>query len=63
MNSSSDTLCYTVVFEDSSESPSTQELRASLEKGTDEVKIDTLRRIIVATINGNPQVSIISAVL
>jgi len=56
MSSSSETSCYTVVFEDSSESPSTQELKASLEKGTDEVKIDTLRRIIIATSNGNPQV-------
>ena len=54
---SSETSCYTVVFEDSTESPSTQELRASLEKGTDEVKIDTLRRIIISTINGNAQVS------
>lgn len=54
---SSETSCYTVVFEDSTESPSTQELRASLEKGTDEVKIDTLRSIIVSTINGNAQVS------
>lgn len=57
MSSSAETSCYTVVFEDTTESPSTQELRASLEKGTDDVKIDTLRRIIVATINGNPQVS------
>jgi len=48
--------CYTVVFEDTTESPSTQELRASLEKGTDEDRLDTLRRIIVSTINGNPQV-------
>ncbi|KAF7970467.1 hypothetical protein HWV62_23875 [Athelia sp. TMB] len=63
MNSSSDTLCYTVVFEDSSESPSTQELRASLEKGTDEVKIDTLRRIIVATINGNPQPTLLMPII
>ncbi|KAG1786708.1 coatomer beta C-terminal region-domain-containing protein [Suillus plorans] len=36
--------CYTVVFEDTTESPSTQELRASLEKGTDEDRLDTLRR-------------------
>lgn len=49
--------CYTVVFEDTAETPSTQELRSSLEKGSDEDKLDTLRRIIVATINGNPQVS------
>ena len=54
---SAESLCYTVVFEDTAETPSTQELRSSLEKGSDEDKLDTLRRIIVATINGNPQVS------
>lgn len=48
--------CYTVVFEDSSESPTVQELRSALEKGSDEVKIDTLRKIIVSTNNGNSQV-------
>ena len=52
----SDANCFTVVWEDASEMPSTQELRQSLEKGTDEVKIDTLRKIIVATLNGSPQV-------
>lgn len=55
---SGETPCYTVVFEDNVETPSTQELRSALEKGSDEDKLDTLRRIIVATINGNPQVSI-----
>lgn len=48
--------CYTVVFDDSSETPSTQDLRSALQKGTDEAKFDTLRKIIVSTINGNPQV-------
>lgn len=55
--SSSDSSCYTVVFESSAEYPSASELRSGLEKGSDEVKIDTLRKIIVSTINGNPQVS------
>lgn len=55
---SGETPCYTIVFEDTAETPSTQELRSALEKGSDEDKLDTLRRIIVATINGNPQVSI-----
>ena len=54
---SPDAICYTVVFEDSSETPTTQELRSALQKGSDEVKIDTLRKIIVSTINGNTQVS------
>ena len=53
MSASTDASCYTVVFEDSSESPSVQELRSGLEKGSDEVKFDTLRKIIVSTINGN----------
>jgi coatomer subunit beta len=60
--SASEASCYTIVFEDSSESPSTQELRAGLEKGTDEVKFDTLRRIIISTINGNHQVRGLSVV-
>jgi coatomer subunit beta len=54
---SAEAQCYTLVFEDNAETPSTQELRTGLEKGSDEDKLDTLRRIIVATINGNPQVS------
>ncbi len=53
---SSDSSCYSVVFEDSSETPTTQDLRTSLEKPNDDVKFDTLRKIIVATINGNSQV-------
>ena len=55
---SGESSCYTVIFEDTAETPSTQELRSALEKGSDEDKLDTLRRIIVATINGNPQVSL-----
>ena len=51
-----ETSCYTVVTEDNTETPTTQELRSALQKGSDEVKLDTLRKIIVATINGNPQV-------
>jgi hypothetical protein len=55
--SSSDPSCYTVVFESNAEYPSASELRSSLEKGSDEVKLDTLRKIIISTINGNPQAS------
>lgn len=55
---SADASCYTVVTEDNTETPSTQDLRSALQKGSDEVKLDTLRTIIVATINGNAQVSV-----
>lgn len=59
--SNPDAACYTVVYEDASESPSTQDLRNALQKGSDDAKIETLRRIIVSTINGNPQVRILPA--
>ena len=54
-----ETSCYTVVSDDGTEMPSTQELRQTLEKGTDEVKIDTLRKIVVAVLNGTQMVFII----
>lgn len=47
---------YTLVFDDPSETPTIAELRTALQKGSDDVKLDTLRKIIVSTINGNPQV-------
>ena len=53
---SAEAACYTVVTEDNTETPSTSDLRSALQKGSDEVKLDTLRKIIVSTINGNPQV-------
>ncbi|KAG7085738.1 hypothetical protein E1B28_003281 [Marasmius oreades] len=61
--SSSDSSCYTVVFESGVEYPSTQELRQALEKGSDEVKIDTLRKIITSTINGNPQPTLMMPII
>lgn len=57
---SSDPSCHTIIFESSADYPSSQELRSGLEKGSDEVKIETLRKIIVSTINGNPQASLFS---
>jgi coatomer subunit beta len=50
---STESTCYTVVADDGTETPTIQELRSALEKGSDEVKLQTLRKIIVATINGN----------
>jgi hypothetical protein len=56
MSSSADPSSFTIVWEDASEVPTTQELRQGLEKGSDEVKLETLRRIITATLSGSPQV-------
>jgi coatomer subunit beta len=56
--------CYTVVFDDNSgDAPSWQELREGLQKGSDDVKFDTLRRIIVSTMNGNSQVGLLARVM
>ncbi|KAJ7837055.1 coatomer protein [Mycena olivaceomarginata] len=52
----SDSSCYTIY-------PSAADLRRALEKGSDEVKIDTLRKIIVSTINGNPQPNLIMPII
>ncbi|CDO73176.1 hypothetical protein BN946_scf185007.g231 [Trametes cinnabarina] len=60
---SADAPCYTLVYEDNSETPTTQDLRNALQKGSDEVKIDTLRKIIVATINGNPQPQLLMPII
>lgn len=56
MASTSDAASFTLVWDNASdEMPSTQDLRHALEKGSDDVKLDTLRRIITATLNGSPQ--------
>ncbi|WWD20258.1 hypothetical protein CI109_104734 [Kwoniella shandongensis] len=46
------TTCYTIVHDDMVDAPSSQELRNALQKGSDEVKLETMRRIIVGTLNG-----------
>ncbi len=52
------TPCFTLVADEGDLGYQTQDLRAALEKGTDELKLDTLRRIIVSTLNGQPHVSL-----
>jgi hypothetical protein len=58
--------CYTIVNDDSlldggmtgaHGTPTSMELRNALQKGSDEVKVDTMRRIIVDTLNGHNHVS------
>lgn len=48
--------CYTIVNDDSlldsGAAPSIPDLRNALQKGSDEVKMDTMRRVIVGTLNG-----------
>jgi len=53
------TPCFTLVADEGDLGYQTQDLRAALEKGTDDLKLDTLRRIIVSTLNGQPQVRVV----
>lgn len=55
--SSPESISFTFVSDDGSEVPTTQDFRNALQKGSDEVKCDTIRKIIVATLNGSPQVN------
>ncbi|KAF9516542.1 hypothetical protein BS47DRAFT_1380944 [Hydnum rufescens UP504] len=63
MSSSADPSSFTIVWEDASEVPTTQELRQGLEKGSDEVKLETLRRIITATLSGSPQPQLLMPII
>ncbi|KZS93333.1 coatomer protein [Sistotremastrum niveocremeum HHB9708] len=55
--------CFTMIWDDASEIPSTQELRSALEKGSDEVKQETLKKIILATLNGSPQPALLMPII
>lgn len=48
--------CYSIIHDDLLESPNAAELRNALQKGSDEVKLETMRRIIVGTLNGHSYV-------
>lgn len=46
---------YSLVKESSTEgTPTLQELRTQLEKGTDESKVETMKRILTIMLNGDP---------
>lgn len=46
---------YSMVhLDNAADQPSQQELKVQLEKGNDETKLDTMRRIITIMLNGDP---------
>lgn len=45
---------YTLVLNDTSDVPTVQQLQQQLEKGTDESKCETMRRILTIMLNGDP---------
>ncbi|GAA5921381.1 hypothetical protein JCM3775_003017 [Rhodotorula graminis] len=57
------TPCFTLVADEGDLGYQTQDLRAALEKGSDDLKLDTLRRIIVSTLNGQPQPALLMPII
>ncbi|OXB35937.1 coatomer beta subunit [Cryptococcus neoformans] len=55
--------CYTIVHDDLLDSPSTNDLRNALQKGSDEVKLETMRTIIVGTLNGQSYASLLMPII
>lgn len=46
---------YSLVHQDNaSDQPSLQDLKSQLEKGTDETKMDTMRKVLIMMLNGDP---------
>lgn len=46
---------YSLVHQDNTaDVPTAQELKMQLEKGTDETKVDTMKRILTVMLNGDP---------
>ncbi|KAK4047560.1 coatomer subunit beta [Microbotryomycetes sp. JL201] len=61
--SGANNLSFTLVAEDVDSMATSQDLRAALEKGTDEVKYETLRRIIISTLNGQPHPTLLMPII
>jgi coatomer subunit beta len=55
---------YSLVHQDGQADTSTlQELRTQLEKGTDETKIETMKRILTVMLNGEPMPSLLMHII
>ncbi|KAI8983590.1 adaptin N terminal region-domain-containing protein [Pilobolus umbonatus] len=48
-------LCYTLVYQDdATDIPSLQEFQRAFEKGPDETRIDTMKKLLIIMLNGDP---------
>lgn len=48
-------LCYTLVHQDdATEQPTLQDFQRALEKGSDEVRIQTMQKLLIIMLNGDP---------
>lgn len=55
---------YSLVHQDnSSDTPSLQDLRNQLEKGTDDTKVETMKRVLTVMLNGDPMPSLLMHII
>lgn len=55
---------YSLVHQDNTaDQPSLQDLRNQLEKGTDESKVETMKRILTVMLNGDPMPSLLMHII
>lgn len=55
---------YSLVhLDNTADQPSLQELRVQLEKGNDETKLETMRRIITIVLNGDPMSQLLMPII
>lgn len=55
---------YSLVHQDNAaDQPSVQDLKNQLEKGTDETKIETMKRILTIMLNGDPMSSLLMHII
>jgi coatomer subunit beta len=56
--------CYTIIHQDDNDEDTRVEtIKSRLEKGSDEVKIDTMKKILVTMLNGDPLDSLLMYVI
>lgn len=55
---------YSLVHQDNTaDQPSQQDLKTQLEKGSDETKIETMKRILVIMLNGDPMPNLLMHII
>lgn len=55
---------YSLIHQDNTaDQPSLPELKLQLEKGTDETKLDTMRRVITIMLNGDPMPALLMHII
>lgn len=55
---------YSLVHQDNaSDVPSVSDLRMQLEKGTDETKVETMKRVLTIMLNGDPMPSLLMHII